>query len=182
MFKLKMESYIFPEYADCQKTFVGASIARPCPFACEKTYPEKALLRQVGGRPMVAPTYSIGHECDFLTRRIISSRRAACYGGSIKSNAAKPGGGGLLSPTACERCSLRYRTPGKRAHLAPCERAWGGDSLRRYDILPHLERGGGGARGRGTAACGPREGGGVKRHGGYTVRSVGGGGGRPPPQ
>ena len=34
------------EYADCQKTLVGASIARPCPFACEKTYPEKALLRQ----------------------------------------------------------------------------------------------------------------------------------------
>ena len=64
MFKLKMESYIFPEYADCQKTLVGASIARPCPFACEKTYPEKALLRQVGGRPMVAPTYSIGHKCD----------------------------------------------------------------------------------------------------------------------
>ena len=25
--------YIFPEYADCQKTLVGASIARPCPFA-----------------------------------------------------------------------------------------------------------------------------------------------------
>lgn len=49
MFKLKMESYIFPEYADCQKTLVGAGIARPCPFACEKTYPEKALLRQVGG-------------------------------------------------------------------------------------------------------------------------------------
>ena len=49
MFKLKMESYIFPEYADCQKTLVGASIARPCPFACERTYPEKALLRQVGG-------------------------------------------------------------------------------------------------------------------------------------
>ena len=48
MFKLKMESYIFPEYADCQKTLVGASIARPCPVACEKTYPEKALLRQVG--------------------------------------------------------------------------------------------------------------------------------------
>ena len=59
MFKLKMESYIFPEYADCQKTLVGAGIARPCPFACEKTYPEKALLRQVGGRPMVAPTYSM---------------------------------------------------------------------------------------------------------------------------
>ena len=72
MFKLKMESYIFPEYADCQKTLVGASIARPCPFACEKTYPEKALLRQVGGRPMVAPTYPIGHECDFLTRRSMS--------------------------------------------------------------------------------------------------------------
>ena len=58
--------YIFPEYADCQKTLVGASIARPCPFACEKTYPEKALLRQVGGRPLLAPTYSIGHECDFF--------------------------------------------------------------------------------------------------------------------
>ena len=64
--------YIFPEYADCQKTLVGASIARPCPFACEKTYPEKALLRQVRGRPMVAPTYSIGHECDFSTRRSMS--------------------------------------------------------------------------------------------------------------
>ena len=72
MFKLKMESYIFPEYADCQKTLVGASIARPCPFGCEKTYPEKALLRQVGGRPMAAPTYSIGHKCDFLTRRSMS--------------------------------------------------------------------------------------------------------------
>ena len=60
------------EYADCQKTLVGASIARPCPFACEKTYPEKALLRQVDGRPMVAPTYLIGHECDFSTRRSMS--------------------------------------------------------------------------------------------------------------
>ena len=60
------------EYADCQKTFVGASIARPCPFACEKTYPEKALLRQVGGRPMVAPTYLIDHECVFSTRRSMS--------------------------------------------------------------------------------------------------------------
>ena len=72
MFKLKMESYIFPEYADCQKTLVGASIARPCPFACEKTYPEKALLRQVDGRPMAAPRYSIDYECDFLTRRSMS--------------------------------------------------------------------------------------------------------------
>ena len=42
-----------------KKTFVGASIARPCPFACEKDLPRKALLRQVGGRPMVAPTYSM---------------------------------------------------------------------------------------------------------------------------
>ena len=41
--------YIFPEYADCQKTLVGASIARPCPFVCEKTFRENALLRQAGG-------------------------------------------------------------------------------------------------------------------------------------
>ena len=60
------------EYADCQKTFVGASIALPCPLACEKTYPEKALLRQVGGRPVVAPTYLIDHECVFSTRRSMS--------------------------------------------------------------------------------------------------------------
>ena len=33
----------------CQKTLVGAGIARPCPFVCEITSPEKALLRQVGG-------------------------------------------------------------------------------------------------------------------------------------
>ena len=51
-----------------QKTLVGASIARPCPFVCETASPENALLRQVGGRPMVAPTHSIGQECDFLTR------------------------------------------------------------------------------------------------------------------
>ena len=51
-----------------KKTLVGAGIARPCPFVCEITSPEKALLRQVGGRPMVAPTHSIGQECDFLTR------------------------------------------------------------------------------------------------------------------
>ena len=47
---------------------VGASIARPCPFVCEKAFPESVLLRQVGGRPMVAPTYSIRQECDFLIR------------------------------------------------------------------------------------------------------------------
>ena len=52
----------------CQKTLVGAGIARPCPFVYETTSPENALLRQVGGRPMVAPTHSIGQECDFLTR------------------------------------------------------------------------------------------------------------------
>ena len=51
-----------------KKTLVGAGIARPCPFVCEITSPENALLRQVGGRPMVAPTHSIGQECDFLTR------------------------------------------------------------------------------------------------------------------
>ena len=33
------------EYADCQKTLVGASIARPCPFALQETIPENALLR-----------------------------------------------------------------------------------------------------------------------------------------
>ena len=37
-----------------KKTLVGAGIARPCPFVCEIISPEKALLRQVGGRPMVA--------------------------------------------------------------------------------------------------------------------------------
>ena len=51
---------IYPSRAVCcPKTSVGASIARPCPFVWEKTCPEKALLRQVGGRPMVAPTYSM---------------------------------------------------------------------------------------------------------------------------
>ena len=39
-----------------KKTLVEAGIARPCPFVCEITSPENALLRQVGGRPMVAPT------------------------------------------------------------------------------------------------------------------------------
>ncbi|WP_418587679.1 hypothetical protein, partial [Gemmiger sp.] len=43
-----------------KKTLGGASIARPCPFVCETTSPDKTLLRQVGGRPMVAPTHSIG--------------------------------------------------------------------------------------------------------------------------
>ena len=47
--KVKLVKEPDNEYADCQKTLVGASIARPCPFAREKTYPEKALLRQVGG-------------------------------------------------------------------------------------------------------------------------------------
>ena len=42
-----------------KKTFVGAGIARPCPFVCEITSPENALLRQVCGRPIVAPTHSI---------------------------------------------------------------------------------------------------------------------------
>jgi hypothetical protein len=55
MFKLKMESYIFPEYADCQKTLVGASVARPCPFACEKNLPGKGVAapssRATNGRP-----------------------------------------------------------------------------------------------------------------------------------
>ncbi|WP_294760402.1 hypothetical protein, partial [uncultured Gemmiger sp.] len=35
---------------------------------CKKTAPENAMLRQVGGRPMVAPTHSLSMECDFLTR------------------------------------------------------------------------------------------------------------------
>ena len=52
----------------CQKTLVRASIARPCPFVCEKTFLKNALMRQVLWRPMVAPTHSIGQECDFLTR------------------------------------------------------------------------------------------------------------------
>ena len=43
-----------------KKTLVGAGIARPCPFVCETTSPENALLRQVGGRLMVVPTHSIG--------------------------------------------------------------------------------------------------------------------------
>ena len=47
--------YIFPEYADCQKTLVGASIARPCPFACEKNLPGKGVAapswRATNGRP-----------------------------------------------------------------------------------------------------------------------------------
>ena len=55
MFKLKMESYIFPEYADCQKTLVGASIARPYPFICEKSFPGKRVVapswRATNGRP-----------------------------------------------------------------------------------------------------------------------------------
>ena len=45
MFKLKMESYIFPEYADCQKTLVGASIARPCRFAGVDEYTTKESNR-----------------------------------------------------------------------------------------------------------------------------------------
>jgi len=32
-----------------KKTLVGANIARPCPFVCETTSTENALLRQVGG-------------------------------------------------------------------------------------------------------------------------------------
>ena len=55
MFKLKMESYIFPEYADCQKTLVGASIARPCPFALQENCPGKCVAavswRATNGRP-----------------------------------------------------------------------------------------------------------------------------------
>ena len=31
--------------ADCRKTLVGASIARPCPFALQETIPENTLLR-----------------------------------------------------------------------------------------------------------------------------------------
>ena len=53
--------------SDCRKTLVGASIARPCPFALQKTVPEKALLRPAGGRPMVAPTHAIRHEYNLLT-------------------------------------------------------------------------------------------------------------------
>ena len=49
------------------KTLVGASIARPCPFLCENAFLKNALLHPVSGRPMVAPTHSIGQECDFLT-------------------------------------------------------------------------------------------------------------------
>ena len=30
-----------------KKTLVGASIARPCPFVCEKTFLKNALMRQV---------------------------------------------------------------------------------------------------------------------------------------
>ena len=48
-----------------KKTLVGAGIARPCPFVCETTSPENALLRQVGGRPLVAPTHSIGENVIF---------------------------------------------------------------------------------------------------------------------
>ena len=53
--------------SDCRKTLVGASIARLCPFALQKSVPEKALLRQVGGRPMVAPTHAIRQECNLLS-------------------------------------------------------------------------------------------------------------------
>jgi hypothetical protein len=41
--------------ADCRKTFVGASIARPCPFALQENYPEKCAApvgwRTTNGRP-----------------------------------------------------------------------------------------------------------------------------------
>ena len=41
--------------ADCRKTFVGASIARPCPFALQENCPEKCAAavgwRATNGRP-----------------------------------------------------------------------------------------------------------------------------------
>ena len=43
--KVKLVKEPDNEYADCQKTLVGASIARPCPFALQETIPENALLR-----------------------------------------------------------------------------------------------------------------------------------------
>ena len=43
--KVKLVKEPDNEYTDCQKTLVGASIPRPCPFALQKTIPENALLR-----------------------------------------------------------------------------------------------------------------------------------------
>ena len=45
------------EYADCQKTLVGAGIARPCPLACEKNVPGKGVAtpswRATNARPYI---------------------------------------------------------------------------------------------------------------------------------
>ena len=118
MFKLKMESYIFPEYADCQKTLVGASIARPCPFACEKTYPEKALLRQVGGRPMVAPR-AIPHN-------------SKCRYGERGAADAKPKAQIILDVlSSILATQMPCRTPSRsealRSATAACGGSWRGD-------------------------------------------------------
>ena len=84
---------------DCQKILVGASIARPCPFVCEKAFPENALLRRVGGRPMVAPTHSTGQGCDFLTRK---TPAALC--GRGRGHAAQKSSCGLVMIRNRPRC------------------------------------------------------------------------------
>ena len=127
---------------------------------CKKTVPENALLRQVGGRPLVAPTYSIGCECDFLTRRSVSRNcQASCCGRIKRRTANTPGQDLRLPGTAYEGASLHYRTPGKRAHLAPGQEPLGLEgSTRRWHPRPRPA----GDRGRAGRRCsgvrGPRRG------------------------
>ena len=58
-----------------------------------------------------------------------------------------------LPETAFERCPLRYRTPGKGAHLAPGRSLWGRKALPADGILDHVQQVAGVELGGGAAAC-----------------------------
>ena len=46
----------------------------------KKTVPESAMLRQVGERPMVAPTHSTNQECAFCYILWSANRGSSCHG------------------------------------------------------------------------------------------------------
>ena len=73
---------------DCQKAHCRGEHCSPVPVRLERSFPKRALLRQVGGRTMFAPTFSIRQSRCFFD--ILRRARPGCvdFVPSIAQNVA----------------------------------------------------------------------------------------------